>query len=424
MARIVGGIGMSHTPTIGFAVDTKKQNDPGWAPIFEGFAAIRQWLKTQKVDVLLFVYNDHVTSFFFDHYSAFALGVDDIYVAADEGGGPRAVPPVRGHDDLARYIGAYLMASEFDMSFFQGKAVDHGCMSPLSMLADEDGPWNGAIVPLQVGVLQFPIPSARRCYKLGQALRKAIESYPDAELRVAIVATGGLSHQVHGERAGFLNEAWDEEFLDLLEADPEVLADMRIAEFAEKGGVEGAEVIMWVLMRGALSGNIRRVHRHTYAPSATNIATAIWEDTAPPTPEDVLEGYRQHAARELQGAEKLSGSYPFTLARSHDNFRVNDFLHRIVEPAHRQRFLNDFDGLCDEYGLSDSERELIRSQDWLAMIQAGVSFFVIEKMAALVGVSNPEVYAQFRGETLDEYLATRKVAMKYSVGASLPEPAS
>jgi len=277
MARIIGGIGASHSPTIGFAKDTGKHNDPAWKPIFAGFDAIRGWVHDKKIDVIFMIYNDHITSFFFDHYSAYVLGIDDRYGAADEGGGPREVPPAIGHLGLSQHIGMSLVADEFDMSFFQGKLVDHGFLSPLSMLGDDNGPWPGQVVPLQVGVLQLPVPSARRMWKLGKALRRAIESYPE-DLNVAIMATGGLSHQVHGERAGFLNEAWDDEFLDLLENAPEQLANMRIAEYAAKGGMEGAEVIMWLIMRGALSDQVRRVHRQTYAPSMTNIATLVFED--------------------------------------------------------------------------------------------------------------------------------------------------
>jgi gallate dioxygenase len=415
VATIVGGIGVSHSPTIGFALDTRKQDDPAWAPIFAGFAEVRDWVQRQDVDVLFMIYNDHVTSFFFDHYSAFALGVDDGYAPADEGGGPRAVPPARGHAALARHIGTALMADEFDLSFFQGKPLDHGCLSPLSMMGDERGPWPGSIVPLQIGVLQLPIPTARRCYKLGQSLRRAIQSFPDDDLRVAVAATGGLSHQVHGERAGFLNEAWDEEFLDLLETDPEKLTGKRIAEFAQLGGMEGAEVVMWLVMRGALSETVARVHRQTYAPSVTNIATVVFEDRGDaPDPEDVA-AHRAHIGYELAGAEALEGTYPFTLERSSACFRVNDFLHRLVEPAHRARFVDDFEALAGEFGLTEEERELIRGRRWLEMVQRGVSFFVLEKMAAVIGVSNPEVYAAFRGETLEQFMATRKVPIQYSV---------
>lgn len=415
MAKIVGGIGASHSPTIGFARDTNKQDDPAWKPIFDGFAKVRTWVQEQKIDTLFIIYNDHITSFFFDHYSAFALGVDDKYYPADEGGGPRNIPPATGHAELARHVGAALVADEFDMSFFQGKPLDHGCLSPLSMLADEAGPWRGNIVPLQVGVLQLPIPNARRCYKLGKSLRKAIQSYPDENLRVAVVGTGGLSHQVHGERAGFINEDWDREFLELIETAPEKLVEKRLADYATLGGMEGAEVIMWLIMRGALSEKVRKVHSMTYAPSATNIATLIFEDLGDDPDPAEMEAYRKHIGYELEGADKLQGTYPFSLARSHQGFRMNDFLHRLVEPEHRRRFVEDFDALADQYGLGTEERALIRGHKWIEMIRAGVSFFVLEKMAAVLGVSNPEVYAAFRGETLEEYLASRKVPMRYSV---------
>ena len=207
MATIIGAIASSHTPTIGFAMDANKQQDAVWAPIFAAFEPVKAWLADKQPDVLLMVYNDHVTSFFFDHYSAFALGIGDEWRPADEGGGARDLPAVGGHAALARHIGQSLVADEFDMSFFQGKPLDHGCFSPLSIMWPQkaEGGWPGTIVPLQCGVLQFPVPSARRCFKLGQALRRAIESYPDDDLKVAIVATGGLSHQVHGERCGFNN---------------------------------------------------------------------------------------------------------------------------------------------------------------------------------------------------------------------------
>jgi len=414
MARIIGGIGASHSPTIGYAKDTGKQHDPAWKPIFDGFDAIRGWVKDKKIDVLFTIYNDHITSFFFDHYSAFVLGIDDQYVAADEGGGPREVAPARGHLGLSQHIGMSLVADEFDMSFFQGKPIDHGFLSPLSMLGDENGPWAGQVVPLQVGVLQLPIPNAKRMWKLGKTLRKAIESYPE-DLNVAIMATGGLSHQVHGERAGFLNEAWDDEFLNLLEKAPEQLVNMRIAEFAVKGGMEGAEVIMWLIMRGALSEQVKLVHKATYAPSVTNICTLVFEDQGAAPDAAAVDAYRAHIGYELAGAGTLTGTYPFTHARSHANLRLNTFLHDLVKPAHRARFVDDFEALASERGLSDEEKDLVRGRQWIAMVRRGVSFFVLEKMAAVLGVSNPAVYAAFRGETLEQFLATRKVPMTYSV---------
>jgi len=414
MAKIIGGIGASHTPTIGFAKDTGKQHEPAWKPIFDGFDVVRDWVHEKQIDVIFVIYNDHITSFFFDHYSAFVLGIDDRYVAADEGGGPRDVAPARGHLGLSQHIGMALVADEFDMSFFQGKPVDHGLLSPLSMLGDANGPWPGQIVPLQVGVLQLPLPSARRMWKLGQTLRKAVESYPE-NLNVAIMATGGLSHQVHGERAGFLNEAWDAEFLELLEKSPETLVNMRIADYAAKGGMEGAEVVMWLIMRGALSEQVRLVHKQTYAPSVTNIATLVFEDLGEPATAAQNEAYRRHIGHELEGAGALPGTHPFTHARSQANLRLNAFLHDLVLPAHRERFESDFEALATERGLSEEEKTLVRERRWIELVRRGVSFFVLEKMAAVLGVSNPAVYAAFRGETLEQFLATRKVPMTYSV---------
>ncbi|HEV7715051.1 MAG TPA: gallate dioxygenase, partial [Steroidobacteraceae bacterium] len=307
MATIVGGIASSHTPTIGFALDTNKQKDAVWAPIFEGYRPVQQWLADKKPDVLFFIFNDHVTSFFFDHYSHFALGVGDRYWPADEGGGPRKLPEIKGHPGLARHVASGLVADEFDMSYFQAKGLDHGCFSPLSLLWPHETAWPGAIVPLQVGVLEFPIPSARRCFKLGRSLRKAIESYPE-DLKVAIVGTGGLSHQVHGERCGFNNTPWDMEFLDLLEKDPEKLTELTIAEFAERGGFEGSEVIMWLIMRGALSKKVKKLHQAYYLPSMTPIATVIYENASDETDGESVEQYRERSGKQWAGIEKLPGT--------------------------------------------------------------------------------------------------------------------
>ena len=413
MARIIAGLAASHTPTIGFAKDTKTADDPAWADVFRVFAPLTAWLKENNPDVLLFVYNDHVTSFFLDHYSPFVLGVDDEYAPADEGGGPRDYPPVRGHAALARHIGQSLFADEFDLSFFQKKPIDHGLFSPLSMMTDRGNAWSGALVPLQVGVLQFPIPTARRCYRLGKALRKAIESYPE-DLSVAIVATGGLSHQVHGERCGFNNSEWDTEFLDLLERDPEALTELTHAEYARRGGVEGAEVIMWLIMRGALSDEISVVHRDYCLPSMTAIATLIYENRHVPEAAEV-KAQQAHIAHQLAGVENLEGSHLFTLERSHRAYRLNDFLHRLVIPEHRERFLNDTEALYEEFGLNDEERRLLNARDWIGLIHYGAIFFGLEKMAAVIGSSNPAVYAQMRGETMEEFQASRNVAMQYSV---------
>jgi gallate dioxygenase len=413
MARIIAGLAASHSPTIGFAKDTQAADDPAWADVFRVFEPIKTWLEENQPDVLLLIYNDHITSFFFDHYSPFVLGVDDHYTTADEGGGPREYPDVPGHPGLSRHIGHSLFADEFDISFFQKKPIDHGLFSPLSMMTDRGEAWSGAVIPLQVGVLQFPIPTARRCYRLGKALRKAIESYPE-DISVAIVATGGLSHQVHGERSGFNNLEWDEEFLELLEHDPEALTRLTHAEYAERGGAEGTEVIMWLVMRGALADKVNCVHKDMCLPSATTICTAIYENPHLPD-DDEIALQRKLIGRQLAGAEKIPGTHPFTLEVSQRAYRLNDFLHRLVEPEHRERFLNDTDALCGEYGITDEERALLDARDWIGLIHYGVIFFCLEKMAAVVGVSNPEVYAQMRGETLEEYLSTRNVQIQYSV---------
>ncbi|MBF0279749.1 MAG: gallate dioxygenase [SAR324 cluster bacterium] len=413
MARIIGGIGASHSPTIGFAKDTKTADDPSWSGVFKVFDPLKKWLEKRNPDVLFFIYNDHITSFFFDHYSPFVLGVDDHYVPADEGGGPREYPPVKGHTELARHIGSSLFADHFDISFFQKKPIDHGLFSPLSMMTDRGTSWAGAVVPFQVGVLQFPIPTARRCFQLGKALRKAIESYSE-DISVALVSTGGLSHQVHGERSGFNNPQWDEKFLDLLENDPETLAAMTHAEFAALGGLEGAEVIMWLIMRGALSSQVRCIHRDSYLPSMTNIATVIFENQSEPDASQV-EAHRRHLNQQLAGADQLEGTYPFTLERAHGAFRLNDFLHRLIIPEHRERFIKDPDPLFQEFYLSTEERALINARDWIGLIHYGVIFFNLEKMAAVIGQSNLDVYAQMAGKTLEEFQKTRNVSMHYSV---------
>jgi gallate dioxygenase len=417
MATIIGAVASSHTPTIGFALDKHKEHDPVWAPIFDGYRPVQEWLAAKKPDVLLLIFNDHVTSFFFDHYSHFALGVGESYAVADEGGGPRALPPVRGHAGLARHIAAGLVADEFDLSYFQDKPLDHGCFSPLSMLWPHEPAWPGAIVPLQIGVLEFPIPSARRCYRLGHSLRRAIESYPD-DLKVALVATGGLSHQVHGERCGFNNRDWDMRFLDLIEKDPERLAAMTHAEYAALGGIEGTEVIMWLVMRGALSATIRKLHQSYYLPSMTGIATAIYENVEAEAPKPDAT-YIDHINRQLAGIEKLEGSYPFTLERSVKAYRLNKFLHRLIEPAWRAQFRANQEVLFDDVALSVEERRLVRDLDWRGMIHYGVSFFMLEKLGAVVGVSNLHIYAAMRGQTLDEFQQTRNApGALYSVAGT------
>jgi gallate dioxygenase len=416
LATIVGGIAASHTPAIAFAFDTQKADDPVWAPIFEGFAPVRAWLKQKAPDVLFFVYNDHVTSFFFDHYSNFALGFGDTFAVADEGGGPRPLPAIKGHPALAQHIANGLVADEFDLSFFQSRGLDHGVFSPLSMMLPHEPEWPVALVPLQVGVLQFPIPTARRCFALGRSLRKAIQSFP-ADLKVAIVGTGGLSHQVSGERAGFNNTEWDMEFLELFEKDPEKLTELSVADYAKRGGIEGAEVIMWLVMRGALSSKVRKVHQSYCLPSMTATATVVYEDLS----EDEGEGpdaYYARARREYEGVSAIEGSYPFTFERSMRAYRLNKYLHGIIQPELRGRFLYDREGSYVRGGLTEEEKDMVRRLDWRALIRYGVIFFILEKLAAAVGVPNQKIYAAMRGESLEDYQKTRKTSVLYSVAGS------
>jgi gallate dioxygenase len=415
MARIIGAIATSHTPTIGFAFDANKQNDPVWKPIFEAYEPIKKWLDEKKPDVMFVIYNDHISSFFFDHYSPFVLGVGEEYPVADEGGGKRNIPPLKGHGKLARHIGHSLVADDFDMSFFQDKGLDHGCFSPMSVLMNHDPDWPMPIIPLQCGVLQFPVPNARRFWNLGKAIRRAIESYPE-DLKVVMVATGGLSHQVSGERCGFNNPPWDEELVDRYENDPESLLNMTHADHARLGGMESSEFVMWLVARGALSSNVKRVTRSYYLPSMTAIVTAAYDDLGTPMPEKAAAAQREKAVAQLKGIETLEGTYPFTLDWSVAHYRINKFLHELVAPEHRKAFLERPEELFEEWKLSEEERDLIRRRDWRGLIRYGAIFFVLEKMAAVLGVSNPHVYAAFRGMSLPDFLKTRNTQVTYGVG--------
>jgi gallate dioxygenase len=416
LATIVGGVAASHTPAIAFAVDTQKATDPVWAPIFEGFAPVRAWLEEKSPDVLFYVYNDHVTSFFFDHYSNFALGFGETFAVADEGGGPRPLPAINGHPALAQHIANGLVADEFDLSFFQAKGLDHGVFSPLSMMLPHEREWPVAIVPLQVGVLQFPIPTARRCFALGRSLRKAIQSFPE-DIKVAIVGSGGLSHQVSGERAGFNNTDWDMEFLELLEKDPQKLTELSVTDYAKRGGLEGAEVIMWLIMRGALTAKVRKVHQSYCLPAMTATATVVYEDVSDEEGETPA-AHLARARREFAGVLALEGSYPFNFERSMRAYRLNKYLHGIIQPELRGRFLYDREGSYERGRLTDEEKDMLRRLDWRALIHYGVIFFILEKLAAAVGVPNQAVYAAMRGESLENFQKTRKTQVLYSVAGT------
>ena len=414
MATIVGGIATSHTPTIAFAKDANKMDDPVWKPIFEGFEPVQAWLRDKRPDVLVYIYNDHMTAFF-DHYSHFALGVGESFGPADEGGGPRDLPRIEGDPSLAQHIAKALVADEFDLSYFQGKNLDHGAFSPLSVLLDHDDEgWAARLVPIACGVLTVPSPSPRRFWKFGRSLRRAVQSYP-ADIKVAIVGTGGLSHQIHGERNGFNNTAWDMEFMDRLEKDPESLLDIPVTRLAELGGWEGAEVVMWMMMRGALATEVKVTHKTYFLPSMTPIASMIFEEVRDEAPAETDDELRARMERDWAGAEDIDGTYPFTIERSVKGFRINHFLHSLTNPTVRKAFREEEEATLAAADLSEEERDLIRRRDWIGMIHYGVIFFMLEKLGAVTGVPNPAIYASMKGMTLEEFQKTRNAAITYGV---------
>jgi protocatechuate 4,5-dioxygenase, beta chain len=255
MARIVGGIGASHAPSMEHVYDAGEETRRGdeWEPLFGPFEEVARWLEKLRPDRLLVVYNDHMDSFFLDAYPTFALGVAEEYPIADEGFGARPFPPLPGDAALGWHIARSLVADEFDITICQELEVDHGVISPLPMVdfAEGEGSWKIPIVPLAVNVILHPLPSPRRCFKLGQALRRALLSYEE-DLRVVVVGTGGLSHQLTGPRFGAVKEEWDREFMRLLASDPERLCDYTHEQLIELGGTESVEVVNWLAMRGAV----------------------------------------------------------------------------------------------------------------------------------------------------------------------------
>lgn len=278
MARIVAGIGSSHVPTIGPAYDKGKFDEPDWKPLFDGYRPVKQWLADDaKPDAIVFVYNDHGSDFALDRVPTFAIGVADEYLQADEGHGERPLPPVPGDAELGWFIAKELIYDEFDMTVCQEMKVDHGLLVPLPLLFSHDPAWAIKVVPVAVNVVQHPLPTARRCFRLGQAIRRAVEAYP-GNLRVAIAGTGGMSHQLHGERFGYINPAFDERWLDLIERDPEALAAMSHRDLMEEAGAEGVELIMWLVMRGAMAPRVERVHRNYYVPMTTGMGLIALRD--------------------------------------------------------------------------------------------------------------------------------------------------
>lgn len=282
MGKIVAGVGTSHVPSIGVAFDQKAQESEEWRPLFDGYKPAKLWLKEAGITHAIVIYNDHGTDFFFEKYPTFALGAADEYGIGDEGWGVRALPSVKGDSDFSWHLANSLVKeSEFDLTVCQEMVVDHGLLVPLPLLFDYEPDWGVKTVPFVVNVLQHPLPTAKRLWKLGKAFRKAVESYPE-DIRVAILGTGGLSHQLHGQRFGHMNPEWDHEFMDRIEDDPESLLELSHDDFMERGGAESVEMIMWLGMRGAMSTEIKKIHRNYYLPMLTGMGLTVVEDTITP----------------------------------------------------------------------------------------------------------------------------------------------
>jgi protocatechuate 4,5-dioxygenase beta chain len=279
MARITASVYTSHVPAIGAAMDLGKANEPYWQKVFSGYEHSRAWLRDQPPDVVFLVYNDHATAFSLELIPTFAIGTAAQFQPADEGWGPRPVPVVRGHPELAGHIAQSVIQDDFDLTIVNRMDVDHGLTVPLSLMCGEQDPKTGAwpcpVIPFAVNVVQYPVPSGRRCFQLGQAIRRAVESY-DEPLNVHIWGTGGMSHQLQGPRAGLINREWDNAFLDRLIADPAGLAQVPHIEYVREAGSEGIELVMWLIARGAMAdvagGPAPRVAHRFYHVPASNTA--------------------------------------------------------------------------------------------------------------------------------------------------------
>ena len=271
MARISASVYTSHVPAIGAALDLGKHADPYWQPLFKGYEFSKQWLKDNRPDVIFLVYNDHATAFSLDMIPTFAIGCAAHYQPADEGWGPRPVPTVQGHPELAAHIAHSVIQDDFDLTIVNKMDVDHGLTVPLSLMCGQAAEWPCPVIPFVVNVVQYPIPSGQRCLNLGKAIAKAVALY-DEPLNVQIWGTGGMSHQLQGPRAGLINRQWDEAFLDQLVSDPETLARRPHIDYVREAGSEGIELVMWLIARGAMTAHKPKVIHRFYHVPASNTA--------------------------------------------------------------------------------------------------------------------------------------------------------
>ena len=274
MAKIIAGVGTSHVPAIGAAIDGGITDSDYWTPLFEGYGPARQWMAGTKPDVAIIVYNDHASAFSLELIPAFAIGVAEEFEPADEGYGPRQVPSVKGHPELAWHLVENLILNEFDITIANEMPVDHGLTVPLSIMCGQPEAWPFPVIPLCVNVIQYPPPTGKRCFDLGQAIAQILADYPE-DLNVAIFGTGGMSHQLQGERAGVINREFDLAFLDGLSQDPQSLVIKPHVEYIREAGSEGIELVMWLIMRGALPGVVREVYRYYHVPASNSGAGLI-----------------------------------------------------------------------------------------------------------------------------------------------------
>lgn len=270
MARIIGAITTSHVPAIGGAIARKVQHEPYWKPFFDGFIPVREWLAQARPDIVVMLYNDHGLNFFLDKMPTFAVGAAPEYRNADEGWGIPTLPPFQGELDLSWHLIESLVDEEFDLTTCQEMQVDHAFTLPMALLWP-DQVWPVKVVPVCINTVQFPLPSAKRCFALGQAVGNAVRAW-DSDKRVVIIGTGGLSHQLDGERAGHINKAFDLEFMDSLIANPQWATQYNIHELVEKTGTQGVELVMWLAARAALTGNVRKVHTNYHIPISNTAA--------------------------------------------------------------------------------------------------------------------------------------------------------
>jgi protocatechuate 4,5-dioxygenase, beta chain len=280
VATIVGGIATSHIPAIGGAIAGRRQQEPYWKPFFDGYPPVHAWLERVRPDVAVVIYNDHGLNFFLDKMPTFAVGAASDYRNADEGWGLKPVPPFPGDPTLSWHLIESLVADEFDLTTCQEMLVDHGFAIPMSLLWPDQAPCPVRTVPIAVNTVQHPLPSPSRCYKFGRALGKAIESYPQ-DIKVVLLGTGGLSHQLDGERAGFINKEFDLMCMQKIVDDPASLARYSIHDLVELAGSQGAEFIHWLIMRGALTGRVKRLHSNYHIPiSNTGAGLLLLENAA------------------------------------------------------------------------------------------------------------------------------------------------